>query len=94
MLLREKRLPGLQRAALQQEVDRLEGVLARIAPEGAAPPGRAAGKGGGAWDGGGGGGEGGGGGAGGAGGVETEGRVAGGRGEWGHPARSSRRDGG
>ena len=42
MLLREKRLPGLQRAALQQEVDRIEGVLARIAPEGATPPVRAA----------------------------------------------------
>jgi len=50
MLLREKRLPGLQRAALQQEVDRIEGVLARIAPEGATPPVRAAVKGEEAWD--------------------------------------------
>jgi hypothetical protein len=49
-LLREKRLPGLQRAALQQEVDRIEGVLARIAPEGTAPPVWAAVKGEGAWD--------------------------------------------
>ena len=50
MLLREKRLPGLQRTALQQEVDRIEGVLARIAPEGATPPVRAAVKGEEAWD--------------------------------------------
>lgn len=42
MLLREKRLPGLQRTALQHEIDRIEGVLAQIAPEGATPPVRAA----------------------------------------------------
>ncbi|MGD9697413.1 MAG: integrase [Thermoleophilia bacterium] len=42
MLLREKRLPGLQRAALEHEIDRIAGVLDKIAPEGAAPPLRAA----------------------------------------------------
>lgn len=41
-LLREKRLSGLQRAALQQEVGRIEGVLARIAPMGVLPPVRTA----------------------------------------------------
>jgi hypothetical protein len=42
LLLREKRLPGLQRASLEHEIDRIERVLSRIAPEGMTPPPRAA----------------------------------------------------
>ncbi len=37
-LLHEKRLSGLQRIALEQDLRRIEAVLAQIAPDGALPP--------------------------------------------------------
>ena len=37
-LLREKRLSGLQRIALEQDLRRIKAVLAQIAPDGALPP--------------------------------------------------------